>query len=124
MKNYWLGVSAVYGFLAVAFGAFGAHGLKAILTPDMLTVFETGARYQLIHSVLMVGLSFAQVQNSKFLFSLKSILVGVTIFSGSLYLYTLTGIKFFAIITPLGGLGMLIGWASIAVVGFNGGAPD
>ncbi len=98
----------VFGFLGVALGAFGAHGLKNILTPELLEVFRTGVLYQLIHSVviLAIGLSGRKEFNIASMF----ISVGIILFSFSLYAYTLTGIKFIAMVTPIGGVSFLIGW--------------
>jgi uncharacterized membrane protein YgdD (TMEM256/DUF423 family) len=109
-------IAALAGFIGVALGAFGAHGLRGRLTPDMLGVFETGVRYQLIHAVallavagLMDRLSGSLVTAAGWLF-----LAGMVLFSGSLYLLALTGITILGAITPIGGLAFLAGWACLA----------
>lgn len=110
-KKLWIIISAISGFTAVAIGAFGAHGLRETLTPQMLEVYKTGVLYQLIHSVVLLALSLNTLIKAK----LPSIffLVGIILFSFSLYLYSTSGIKFFAMITPVGGFCFLIGWLLI-----------
>jgi uncharacterized membrane protein YgdD (TMEM256/DUF423 family) len=107
-KKIWLIISAISGFTAVAIGAFGAHGLREKLTFEMLEVYKTGVLYQLIHSVLLLSLSLNTTVNAK----LPSIfiLLGIILFSFSLYIYSTSGIQFFAMITPVGGICFLIGW--------------
>lgn len=111
--NRWVKVAAVCGALAVALGAFGAHGLKARVTPESLETWKTAAHYHLIHSLLLLVLGMA---GERFTWSKRFILTGVCIFAGSLYLYVLSGVKFFAIITPLGGLSLILGWMSLLFV--------
>ena len=110
-KKLWIIISAVSGFTAVAIGAFGAHGLKEKLSVEMLEIYKTGVLYQLIHSVVLLALSLNTLIKAK----LPSIffLVGIILFSFSLYLYSTSGIKFFAMITPVGGFCFLIGWLLI-----------
>lgn len=110
-KKIWLIISAVSGFTAVAIGAFGAHGLKETLSPQMLDVYKTGVLYQLIHSVVLLALALTTILRTK----LQSIffLLGIVLFSFSLYIYSTSGITFFAMITPFGGLCFLIGWLLI-----------
>lgn len=103
---------AIFGFLGVGLGAFGAHILKEILTPDLLAIFETAVRYQMYHiaPIFFAGWFFDQFQHNWFRVSGKFFLAGISIFSGSLYLLVLTGIRTFGAITPLGGVSLLIGW--------------
>lgn len=110
-KKLWIIISAISGFTAVAIGAFGTHGLKETLTPQMLEVYKTGVLYQLIHSVVLLALSLNTLIKAK----LPSIffLLGIILFSFSLYIYSTSGIKFFAMITPVGGFCFLIGWLLI-----------
>ena len=110
-KKLWIIISAISGFTAVAIGAFGAHGLRESLTPQMLEVYKTGVLYQLIHSVVLLALSLNSLIRAK----LPSIffLAGIILFSFSLYLYSTSGIKFLAMITPVGGFCFLIGWLLI-----------
>ena len=107
-KKLWLIISAVSGFTAVAIGAFGAHGLREKLTSEMLEVYKTGVLYQLIHSVVLLALSLNNIIKAK----IPSIffLMGIILFSFSLYIYSTSGIRFFVMITPIGGVCFLIGW--------------
>ena len=110
-------IGSVLGFLGVALGAFGAHALKARLSPDMLTVFETGVRYQMYHvfAVLIVAAAIGQMGRAHLLVVAGwSFVAGIVLFSGSLYALTLTGVGGLGAITPLGGLLFLIGWAALA----------
>lgn len=110
-KKLWILISAVSGLTAVAIGAFGAHGLKEKLSSEMLEIYKTGVLYQLIHSVVLLILSLNTIIKVK----LSSIffLLGIILFSFSLYIYSTSGIKFFAMITPVGGFCFLIGWLLI-----------
>jgi uncharacterized membrane protein YgdD (TMEM256/DUF423 family) len=113
----WIVLGAASAFLSVAAGAFGAHALKARLSPDLLTIFETGARYHMYHSLglLAVGL-VAQARPSPLLSGAGwAMVAGILLFSGSLYALALTGVRALGAITPLGGLGFLVGWALLAV---------
>lgn len=109
-KNHII-ISAIIGALGVALGAFGAHGLKTILTSELLETFRTGILYHLIHSTVLLSLSL----NSKYklVIPFNFILIGIILFSFSLYIYSITGIKVFAMITPFGGVSLIIGWISI-----------
>lgn len=110
-KKLWLIISAVSSFTAVAIGAFGAHGLREKLSTEMLEVYKTGVFYQLIHSVVLLVLSLTNFIKGY----LPSIyfLLGIILFSFSLYIYSTSGIRFFAMITPIGGFCFLIGWLLI-----------
>jgi uncharacterized membrane protein YgdD (TMEM256/DUF423 family) len=115
-KNFLL-VAAVLGFLGVAFGAFGAHGLRGRLSPDMLAVFEIGVRYQMYHvfALLAVAVAIAHFGRTRLLVIAGwSFIAGMLIFSGSLYALALTGTGMFGAITPIGGVGLLLGWACLA----------
>lgn len=110
--NTWLLIGALAGFLGVAAGAFGAHALKAKLEPDLLAIFEVGVRYQLIHALalLILGLAGDKLPAGLLRWSGFGFTAGIIIFSGSLYLLALSGIRWFGAITPLGGLAFLAGW--------------
>ena len=103
-------------FLGVAVGAFGAHGLRPLLSEHMLTVFETGVRYHLIHALGMVGagLSLAYVPTRHFQFAAWAFFLGIVLFSGSLYALSVSGARALGIITPVGGLCFLVGWGLLA----------
>ncbi len=100
-----LSLGALLGFIAVAAGAFGAHALKSRLSQDMLSVFEVGVRYQMYHALAILLAALLTASTAGWFF-----LGGTVLFSGSLYLLALTGIKTFGMITPIGGVILLIGW--------------
>ncbi|HED07930.1 MAG TPA: DUF423 domain-containing protein [Ignavibacteria bacterium] len=108
-KNIWITIAGVYGFLGVALGAFGAHVLKDSLPPEMLEIFKTATYYNLIHSVaiLLIGL----LGNEKYFKPALFFSIGVFLFSFSLYLFALTQNTLFVIVTPLGGISLLLGWS-------------
>jgi uncharacterized membrane protein YgdD (TMEM256/DUF423 family) len=120
----WIALGAANAFLSVAAGAFGAHGLKARLAPDLLTIFETGARYHMYHSLGLIAIGLvAQTRPSPLLSGAGwAMLAGILLFSGSLYVLALTGVRALCAITPLGGLGFLVGWALLAVAVWRSGA--
>ena len=104
------------GFLGVALGAFAAHGLKAILAPDMLAVFETGVRYQMYHAFALFAAAWGWTrwQTRPFALAGGLFVAGIAIFCGSLYLLALTGTRWLGAVTPLGGLAFLAGWLCLA----------
>jgi uncharacterized membrane protein YgdD (TMEM256/DUF423 family) len=117
MHRNFLLIGAVLGFLGVAIGAFGAHGLRSRLSPEMLAVFETGVRYQMYHvfALLIVAAAIGHAGQARLLMIAGwSFIAGILIFSGSLYALVLTGTTAFGAVTPIGGLGFLIGWACLA----------
>jgi uncharacterized membrane protein YgdD (TMEM256/DUF423 family) len=101
-------VGAVLALLAVACGAFGAHALKDMVTPERLQTFETAVRYQMYHALALLVMSVLPLKNYRATWFL---LVGTLIFSGSLYLLVLTNIGVLGAITPIGGILQIIGWA-------------
>jgi uncharacterized membrane protein YgdD (TMEM256/DUF423 family) len=117
MDKTFLFVGALAGFLAVAFGAFGAHALRSRLTPELLGVFETGVRYQMYHALAILAVGLILARSGGWLFSTAGWLftAGIVFFSGSLYVLALTGITVFGAITPIGGLLFLAGWACLIV---------
>lgn len=114
MNKSWLIIAGISGFAGVALGAFGAHGFRDILSPEMLEIYKTGVFYQLIHSVVLLALSFTNARS--FEISRWFFLSGIFLFSFSLYLYSVTGITFIAYFTPFGGVCFLIGWLSLVWV--------
>jgi uncharacterized membrane protein YgdD (TMEM256/DUF423 family) len=117
MDRTFMLVGAVFGFIGVALGAFGAHGLKNRVSPEMLAVFETGVRYHMYHvfALLIVAAAIGHIGNARLLtIAGWSFVTGIVIFSGSLYALALTGTGILGAITPIGGLAFLIGWASLA----------
>jgi uncharacterized membrane protein YgdD (TMEM256/DUF423 family) len=114
--NVWLLIAAINGFLAVAAGAFGAHGLQEKLDAHGLTLFETAARYHMYHA-LALGIAALAARGAAQPAAVTAaifFLVGIVLFSGSLYALALTGVRGLAMITPFGGLAFLVGWAALA----------
>jgi uncharacterized membrane protein YgdD (TMEM256/DUF423 family) len=113
----WLLVAAVNGFLAVAAGAFAAHGLQGRFDAHGLSTFETGARYHMYHA-LAIGLAALAARNAAAAGTANVasafFLAGIVLFSGSLYLLALTGTRALGFVTPFGGLAFLVGWAALA----------
>lgn len=114
-------LGAGFAFLAVTFGAFGSHSLKAVLTPDMLAVFETGVRYQMYHALALLAVGWAAHQYPQASFHLAGwlFLAGILLFSGSLYVLALSGVRWLGAVTPLGGLCFLAGWSVFAWQAFT-----
>lgn len=117
----WLILGAASAFLSVAAGAFGAHALRAKLAPDLLTIFETGARYQMYHSLGLIAIGLlAQLRPSPLLNGAGwAMVAGILLFSGSLYALALSGVRVLGAITPLGGLGFLVGWLLFALAAWR-----
>ena len=117
MPRIFFIIAACSAFIAVAAGAFGAHGLRGKLDPDLLAVFEIAVRYQMVHALALIGVSFAGTQwPGQFINAGGWLLViGSIFFSGSLYLLSLTGLKGLGAITPVGGVLLLAGWLCLAV---------
>ncbi|KGX93840.1 membrane protein [Pontibacillus halophilus JSM 076056 = DSM 19796] len=111
MKLFLL-LGIVNGFIAVALGAFGAHGLEGKIPEKYLSTWEKAVDYQMFHTtaLLAVGILAGMMKNISFTGAGWSFLIGIILFSGSLYLYSVTQVKTFAMITPLGGVAFLVGW--------------
>lgn len=110
-QSFWVITAGVLGFLGVALGAFGAHILQEKLGAKMFETFKTGTLYHLIHTCALFAI--ALYGNQRFFPSAIFFLFGIILFSFSLYTYSVTGIKFFALVTPFGGILFLIGWGLI-----------
>lgn len=120
LSHKWLLLlGALMGFVSVAAGAFGAHALKHKLNHEMLSIYEIGARYQMYHALAMFLAVWVSTIVPGMLPGLSGWLffVGALVFSGSLYLLALTGIRIFGAITPVGGLILLLGWLCLIIVG-------
>jgi len=115
-KSPFITVGAILAFLAVACGAFGAHALKDVLTPHMLTVYHTAADYQMWHAIglILIGLLLQQRPSKALRKAGWLMLTGTVIFSGSLYALSLSGIKILGAITPVGGALLLAAWLVFA----------
>jgi len=111
---------AVLGGLGVAIGAFGAHGLRGRLSPEMLAVFETGVRYHMYHAhaILAAAALLPRIDGRAVLIAGWSFMAGIVLFSGSLYALALSGVSTLGAITPIGGVAFLVGWISLAVAAF------
>jgi uncharacterized membrane protein YgdD (TMEM256/DUF423 family) len=121
MARLFLLLSAFAGFTGVALGAFAAHGLKSRLTSEYLAVFQTGTHYQLIHALALFGVALLSLYAPGRLLNLAGglFVLGILLFSGSLYLLTLSGIGKLGIITPFGGLAFLAGWLCLGLAAWN-----
>lgn len=117
MPRIFLTLGAINAFLCVAFGAFGAHGLKLRLSAEMLSVYQTGVQYHFYHALglIVVGLVLLNFPKSKFVaLSGWLMLAGIVLFSVSLYALSLTGIRELGMITPFGGIAFLSAWVLLA----------
>jgi uncharacterized membrane protein YgdD (TMEM256/DUF423 family) len=122
VDRVFFGLGAVSALVAVAAGAFGAHALRDRLTPDLLAVFEVGARYHMYHALALLAAAWAvgrwpggAAATAGWLF-----VAGTLIFSGSLYLLALTGHRWLGAVTPLGGLAFILGWAALGWAALRG----
>ncbi len=117
IERLFVTLGAVSGFVAVGAGAFGAHALRARLAPDLLTVFETAARYQMYHALALIAAAWVVSRSPGGLAAWAGWLFvgGTIVFSGSLYALALTGIRWLGAITPLGGACYLAGWLCLAL---------
>lgn len=115
--NWILTAGAFLAMTGVMLGAFAAHGLKGRLDDSLMSAFQTGVQYQLWHSLalILLVLLYRHQPQPMLQWSAISILVGVVLFSGSLYMLALTGMRFFGPVTPLGGLVMIFGWLLLVI---------
>lgn len=118
MAKLFLLLGASFGGLAVAIGAFGAHALKSVLeTTNRLETFETAVKYQFYHALalLFLGLLMTKFDHRMFTWSGYGFIAGIILFSGSLYILSLSGITKWGAVTPLGGVALLIGWITLII---------
>lgn len=123
MDKTFLVLASVFGGLAVALGAFGAHALGERLGPDGLQTYETAVRYQFYHALALIGVAFAVFRWPES--SLAGIagwlfVAGIVVFSGSLYILVLAGMRWMGAITPIGGVALIAGWVCLAVAAWRG----
>ena len=116
MERVFFGLGSVSAALAVALGAFAAHGLRSRISPEALQTFETGARYHMYHALALLAVAWAAtrwpggaITAAGWLF-----VAGTLLFSGSLYLLAVTGVRVLGAITPFGGLAFILGWLALA----------
>jgi uncharacterized membrane protein YgdD (TMEM256/DUF423 family) len=113
----WTSLAAGFGFVAVALGAFGAHGLRARLGPAGIELWKTAALYHLVHAVALLAVALAADRLRAARAVCWMFAIGMVIFSGSLYLLALTGRAWLGAVTPLGGAALLAGWLTLALTG-------
>lgn len=118
-------LGALLALLGVAAGAFGAHALRDRLDPAMLQIFETAARYQLVHALALFasGATARSAPRPGVAFACMAFIVGIVLFSGSLYALVGTGVRAWGAVTPLGGVAFMSGWAALAVAHWPKRAP-
>ena len=117
VERLFFGLGAASAFIAVALGAFAAHGLKARLGAELLATFEIGVRYQMFHALGLLAVAWACTRwpGALVLASGWLFVAGTVLFSGSLYALALTGVRGLGIVTPFGGLAFLAGWLCLAL---------
>jgi uncharacterized membrane protein YgdD (TMEM256/DUF423 family) len=123
MTQFFVSVAAIFGGISVAAGAFGAHALREKISERSLEIFDTGARYQMYHALalLLVAILMSRTASPPITLLVSGwlFIIGVAIFSGSLYAISLTGIKSLGAIAPLGGISLMIGWLALALSAGN-----
>ncbi len=124
MSRLFFLLGAVFSGLAVAAGAFGAHGLSGLLSPAALDTYDTAVRYQIYHGLGLMAVAWGVGQWASHRRALAiggwSFVIGILLFSFSLYALALTGIRWLGAITPFGGVAFLLGWAILAYVALKG----
>lgn len=122
MTERWFAIGAWLGALGVGLGAFGAHGLKTRISVEMIAIWETASRYQLLHALALLATGWAcerwpgtYTSGAGWLF-----LAGTALFSGSLYALALTGVRALGAITPIGGVCFIAGWTCLALAAMRG----
>ena len=121
MLRGFLMLAAFFGFTGVGLGAFAAHGLKNRLSAEYLAIFHTGVTYQLVHTLALLGVALlaTQIPGRLITWAGASFAIGILLFSGSLYVLTLTGFSKLGIITPFGGLAVLVGWFCLGLAAWR-----
>ncbi len=123
MSRLWICVAAVNGFIAVALGAFAAHGMEGRLSPEALAWTETGTRYEILHALALLAVALLarrEIKPSIFVSVAGwSFLLGCVLFSGALYAMALAGMAWLGVVVPLGGIAFLIGWATLFFYGLS-----
>jgi uncharacterized membrane protein YgdD (TMEM256/DUF423 family) len=122
-----LTLGAVYGLLAVSLGAFGAHGLRARVTPDYLAIWNTGAHYLALHALVLLAVGSLSLQRPhRRLLALAGwcFILGALVFSGSLFVLVLSGVRAWGAVTPFGGSLLIVGWLVLAIAVWRGFGPE
>lgn len=122
MDRTFLALGAISAAISVAAGAFGAHALRARLSPELLVIFETGARYQMYHAlgIVAAGWALARFPGAAAAWAGWLFLLGTLLFSGSLYALALSGVRALGAVTPFGGVAFIAGWIALAVAALGG----
>jgi uncharacterized membrane protein YgdD (TMEM256/DUF423 family) len=125
MSDRFFAMGAISAALAVLLGSFGAHALKVRLAPEQLATFETGVRYHLVHALGLLAAAWAigRYGSGAALWGGWLLLAGTVLFSGSLYLLALSGVRWLGLITPFGGVAFVVGWALLAMAALRGPPP-
>lgn len=121
MMHYLLVIAGFLAGMAVVLGAFAAHGLKSRLTENLLSAFQTGVNYQMLHALTLIMIFILAKMSPHVMWNWSAgfVIAGILCFSGSLYALALTGIKWFGPITPLGGVFFIVGWTLFVVAAFQ-----
>jgi len=122
MDKLFFTIASFSGFMGIALGAFAAHGLKSRLETDLFEIFEVGVRYHMYHALALLAVAWACNRWPGTLTTASGWLfvAGIVIFSGSLYLLSVTGIRWLGAVTPIGGLAFLAGWFCLALAAWRG----
>jgi uncharacterized membrane protein YgdD (TMEM256/DUF423 family) len=126
-QRFYLRAAGVMGGLAVVVGAFGAHGLKSVLSDEMLAIYQTGVQYHFYHALALLALALAPPalwHGRSTVWAARLFLIGIVIFSGSLYTLAITEVRWLGAITPFGGLAMIAGWICLAFSVFPNTASE
>lgn len=121
-RHLFIAIGSVSAAIGIAAGAFGAHGLKNVLTPEMLVIYETAARYQMYHALGMIVAGMLTSHQQITIWSHRAgvaFLLGTILFSGSLYALTISTERWFGAIAPLGGVCFILGWLFLAVAAWR-----
>ena len=121
MHRMFLLAAASAGFLGVVLGAFGAHALRARLAPQMLATFQTGVLYQLLHALVLLWIASSATRLPSFWANVAGscFIAGISLFSGSLYILSTTGSRAWGMVTPVGGMAFLLGWAALGLAAWR-----
>ena len=121
MKLFFV-LGALFAALGVGLGAFGAHALRTALSPEDLATFEVGVRYQMYHALALIAVAWASTQwpSNAVTIAGWAFIMGIVVFSGSLYILVLSGQRWLGAITPLGGVSLIVGWALLAWSAWRG----
>ncbi|MEI7026075.1 DUF423 domain-containing protein [Paenibacillus sp. y28] len=124
MNKTWFIIGCINAFLCIAIGAFGAHALKSHVGADLIAIYETGVQYHMFHALGLIAIALAADKLGsgwRILWSARLMLIGIILFSGSLYALAISGVKGLGAITPLGGVSFLAAWVLLAMAAAGAG---